>query len=512
VILDFTWARKLDLWLEDSGITYQWEASAGKTPEFRLSRLPQLPKTRISPDGGHDHGPDNLFEKVIALLDEAGNLLPGSGRSRNESFSYGDDVIVPFEIEAQHDGVLRLSAPQPDPSTGSRRESYSDLAQLLGVAISNRRTRAALMERVKELDCMYRIAHIAAEPNIALADVMQEIAELLPMAWQYPKLAAARITVGDNVYCSTGFGQGPYRLSTDITRRDEFRGTLEVFYRETRTCTFDDIQLLGEAPFLDEEHHLMEGVARELNSIIDHKNAEQEKLQMLNQLRRADRLMTIGQLAAGVAHELNEPLGNILGFAQLAIKAPGLPVQARSDIEKIEKASLYAREIIRKLMFFSRQAPSHRVDFSLRDVVEDSLSLLATRCEATGIDVVQDLDPELASINGDPSQLQQVTVNLVVNAIQAMPDGGTLTIRTSKVGDRQCLTVEDTGSGIAADDIKNIFLPFFTTKEVGEGTGLGLAVVHGIVKSHGGSVDVESELCKGTKFVVWIPVKSDSKR
>ena len=162
-------------------------------------------------------------------------------------------------------------------------------------------------------------------------------------------------------------------------------------------------------------------------------------------------------------------------------------------------------------MYFSRQAPSHRVDFYLRDVVEDSLSLLATRCEATGIDVVQDLDPELTPINGDPSQLQQVTVNLLVNAIQAMPDGGTLTIRTSKGGDRQCLTVEDTGFGIAADDIKNIFLPFFTTKEVGEGTGLGLAVVHGIVKSHGGSVDVESELCKGTRFVVWVPVKSDRK-
>jgi signal transduction histidine kinase len=261
-----------------------------------------------------------------------------------------------------------------------------------------------------------------------------------------------------------------------------------------------------EEPFLAEEQHLIVGVARELNSIIERKYAEEEKLQLREQVRHANRMVTIGQLAAGVAHELNEPLGNILGFAQLAISSPNLNDQTRRDIEKIEKASLYAREIIRKLMFFSRQTPSRKIDVSLQAVVEDALSLLESRCDTAGIELVRNLAPELPLIHGDPAQLQQVLVNLAVNAIQSMPNGGTLTITTRQEQDTQCLVVEDSGSGIAPDDIKNLFLPFFTTKEVGEGTGLGLSVVHGIVSSHGGSVHVESQLGSGTRFEVRLPV------
>jgi signal transduction histidine kinase len=191
----------------------------------------------------------------------------------------------------------------------------------------------------------------------------------------------------------------------------------------------------------------------------------------------------------------------------LANKSPNLSAQTRSDIEKIEKASLYAREIIRKLMFFSRQAPARKIDVDLQIIIEESLSLLKTRCDTAGIKVVLELGSSLGLIHGDPSQLQQILVNLIVNAVQAMPKGGTLTIRTLQEADSQCMIVEDTGSGIAPDDIKNVFLPFFTTKDVGEGTGLGLSVVHGIVTSHGGSVHVESRVDHGTRFKVRLPAK-----
>ena len=160
-------------------------------------------------------------------------------------------------------------------------------------------------------------------------------------------------------------------------------------------------------------------------------------------------------------------------------------------------------------MFFSRQPPVRKTAINLQNVIEDSLSLLKMRCDTAEINVVLELEPSLASIHGDPSQLQQVIVNLVVNAIQAMPAGGTLTIRTLKEANGQCIFVEDTGSGIAPGDIKNVFLPFFTTKEVGEGTGLGLSVVHGIVTSHGGSVSVESEIDIGTRFKIRLPANGN---
>lgn len=504
-MLRFTRAKKLDLWFEDGDLLFHCESSDGSTPEFRLTNL------SLSPAGRRDSGENlgiaagKLPGAVSSLLNKRERPQVDTGSEPIDSFQSGGTIIVPFEIDSRNEGVLQLTGLHPEASTDPCIDSCEDLAQLLGVAISNRRTRVALMERVKELDAMYRIAHIAAEPNIESDDMFQEIVELLPFALQYPDFATARITLGSKLFCSTGFEEGPHHLVADIVGNNKSRGQVEVFYRETQTHSFDDIQLVAEEYFLTEEQHLLTGVARELNSIIDHQRAEKEKLQLQSQIRHADRLVTIGQLAAGVAHELNEPLGNILGFAQLANKTPDLPTQTRSDLEKIEKASLYAREIIRKLMLFSRQTPSRMTEVNLNDVISDSLSLLESRCEAADIEVISNLGSTLPLVHGDRSQLQQVLVNLSVNAIQAMPTGGTLNISTQQHQDHLCLTVEDTGSGIAADDLKNIFLPFFTTKDVGEGTGLGLSVVHGIVNSHGGSINVESRVNKGTKFVIRFP-------
>lgn len=475
---------------------------------FRLTNLSTESVGDRLPPRNPDNSETNLMDRVFSLISDSGQSALDTKRAPHDSIWLNEAVLMHFEIDSQNEGVLKLTSPKLDFSITNQVESYEDLAQLLGVAISNRRAKAALLERVKELTCMYRIAHIAAESNLGLGDMLQEIVELLPVALQYPNLATARITIGQNSFNSTGFKTGPHRLSAKVIGRDEMQGEVEVFYKETDPHTLDGMQFPMEEPFLAEEQHLIVGVARELNSIIERKHAEEEKLQLQKQVRHADRLVTIGQLAAGIAHELNEPLGNILGFAQLATKSPNLADQARSDIEKIEKASLHAREIIRKLMFFSRQTPSRKIDVSLQGVVEDSLALLESRFDAAGITVVRDMGTALPLIYGDPSQLQQVLVNLVVNAIQSMAEGGTLTISTLQEKNEQCVIVKDTGSGIAADDIKHVFLPFFTTKEVGEGTGLGLSVVHGIISSHGGSVSVESTIDRGTRFEVRLPAKS----
>ena len=274
---------------------------------------------------------------------------------------------------------------------------------------------------------------------------------------------------------------------------------MEVVYLEDRPE-------LAAGTFLNEEEKLIDAVAREVALIVGRKESEEEKSALQHQLIHADRLATIGQLAAGVAHELNEPLGSILGFAQLAKKCPNLPEQAEQDTEKIITASLYAREVIKKLMVFARQVPARTVQVSLNQVVEDGLYFLEARCVKGGIAVVRELAPDLPEITADPAQLKQVLVNLVVNATHAMPDGGTLTVSTCAINSFVVLGVEDTGSGMSEAVLEKAFLPFFTTKDVNEGTGLGLAVVHGIVTSHGGSIDVESKPGQGARFEIRLPI------
>jgi signal transduction histidine kinase len=332
-----------------------------------------------------------------------------------------------------------------------------------------------------------------------LEEILHSIVELLPPAWLYPEIAFAEIILDDHSYSTPGFGEGKHQLMADIIVSGERRGRVKVVYLEEKPE-------LDEGPFLKEERNLIDTIAREVAMIITRRQAEQDKLKLQEQLRHAERLATIGQLATGVAHELNEPLGNILGFAQLARKCPGLPKQVEQDIEKISTASLNAREVVKKLLIFARQMPPKKTKVNLNQLVEEGLSFFESRCVKEGIELACSLSPDLPEVAVDPSQLNQVLVNLIVNALQAMPKGGRLIIRTLTDKEHILLIVEDTGIGMSEEVMKQIFTPFFTTKDVGQGTGLGLPVVHGIVTSHGGSIQVESKVNQGTRFEIQLPV------
>lgn len=361
-------------------------------------------------------------------------------------------------------------------------------------------TEAALRERVKELSCLYGIAQIAGKPGVSLEEILQQIVELLPPAWQYPDIMEGRVILDGKVFATAGFREDGDKQSSQIVVSGNLRGTVEVVYLAAKPE-------LDEGPFLKEERNLIDAIARQLALIIEQKEMEAEKARLQEQLLHADRLATIGQLAAGVAHELNEPLGNILGFAQLAKKVPRVPEQVEQDLMKIEKASLHAREITRKLLVFARQAPSIMTQVTLNQLIEDGLYFLKSRCAKAGIELVREIAPNLPEIQADPSQLNQVFVNLVVNSIQAMPEGGKLTITVAVRDDMVFISIGDTGYGMDKEALEKIFLPFFTTKDIGEGTGLGLSVVHGIVTSHGGTIEVESEVGKGTRFEIRLPIK-----
>lgn len=359
-----------------------------------------------------------------------------------------------------------------------------------------------LRERVKELTCLYGIAQVAADTDALLDSSLRKIVDLLPPAWQYPEICSARIVLDGCFYATPGFREDLPTQSADIVIAGVPRGMVQVAYSEP-------VPELDDGPFLKEERSLIDAVARQVAVIVERRQARDERKRLQDQLDHADRLATIGMLAAGVAHELNEPLSSILGFAQLARKSPDLSDQTKQDLKKIEAAALHAREVIRKLLVFSRQMPPEKKRANLNDVIDEGLFLLASRCAREGITCVRSLSPDLPEIVADPGQINQILVNLVVNAVQAMPQGGRLTVATFADAGHVVLAVEDTGVGMSESVLGRIFIPFFTTKDVGQGTGLGLPVVHGIVTSHGGLISATSTPGQGSRFEVRFPIAGD---
>ncbi len=360
------------------------------------------------------------------------------------------------------------------------------------------RTLAALVERVKELTCLHGIARVAGQHDEPVPVILQKVVGLLPPAWQYPEIAHARIVLDGGTYVTSGFAPMDTTQSADIVVRGHTRGQVEVAYSEPRPAA-------DEGPFLKEERALIDSVAREVAALVVRRTTEEERARLQEQVRHADRLATIGQLSAGVAHELNEPLATMLGFAQLCRKHPGLPVSVVADLDKIIAANLHAREIVKKLMLFVRERPPMREKIGLQQIVDEGLPFVEARAAKTDVRIRRRIEPNLPAVHGDPHQLVQVLVNLAVNAIQAMPAGGALTVEAFAENDSVVLAVEDQGVGMTRQAAERVFEPFFTTKEAGVGTGLGLSVVHGIVTSHGGTVRVESEPGKGSRFEVRLP-------
>ncbi|MCF7800932.1 MAG: GAF domain-containing protein [Candidatus Marinimicrobia bacterium] len=428
-----------------------------------------------------------------------------SGRTRSLDFNpprkKGSCLLLPIIIGRKHIGILHLEVGKRGHFNADAVELFEGLASLISIAIAYRHAQIHLRERIKELTCVYQIAKLATVLDAALEETLTEAVNMIPPAFLYPEAAFGVIQVDDQNYTSHVDRECKHRLQAPIWVHGQERGFVALCYDR-------DLRVLDQGPFLREEVSLLEAIAQELAFLIERKQVEREKARLNDQIRHADRLATIGQLTAGVAHELNEPLGSILGFAQLIQKQTDLPIGITSDIERIIKASLHARTIVQKLLLFSRQMPPVKSRINLNELIREALYLFAKRLETNQIALTLDFDPAIPGIVADPAQLNQVVVNLVVNAIQAMPNGGELVIHTQRQADQIVLWVQDTGVGMTAKVKDQIFIPFFTTKEVHEGTGLGLPVVLGIVASHGGKIDVESTVGTGAKFTLTLPIKN----
>jgi signal transduction histidine kinase len=222
-----------------------------------------------------------------------------------------------------------------------------------------------------------------------------------------------------------------------------------------------------------------------------------------------DRLASLGELASGAAHELNNPLTSIIGFSQLLMEKE-TPDDIREDLKLIYSEAQRAASVTNNLLSFARKhAPVKQLN-QINNIIEDVLELRAHEHKANGIDVERHLDPNLPEIMVDYFQMQQVFMNIIINAeyfMIKMHNAGTLTITTKKENSTVRISIADDGPGITPENLGRIFDPFFTTKEAGRGTGLGLSICHGIVSEHGGQIYVRSQLGKGATIFVDLPIK-----
>jgi two-component system, NtrC family, sensor kinase len=231
----------------------------------------------------------------------------------------------------------------------------------------------------------------------------------------------------------------------------------------------------------------------------------QLKIATGKQLHRSEKLASLGRLAAGVAHEINNPLTGVLTFAHLMKEKPNMDGQDLQDLDLIIHETTRAAEIVRGLLDFARERAVIKEPLNLNEVIVRTIRLIRNQKLFERIAIDEDLANDLPDIEGDMNQLQQVLLNLSLNACEAMPTGGGLTIRTRSEERGVMVTLADTGCGIKPEHLEHVFEPFFTTKPVGKGTGLGLSVSYGIVQQHGGTIELDSQPGNGTTFTLVFP-------
>ncbi len=255
------------------------------------------------------------------------------------------------------------------------------------------------------------------------------------------------------------------------------------------------------APKLDESGMIV-GFRGINNDITERKAMEQQVL-------LTSKLASIGELASGVAHELNNPLTTVMGYAQLLAEGKDVPEDIKSDLDKVYEESQRAAKIVQNLLSFARRRKPEKTYFDINNLVQKTLDLRSYELKVNNIHVHMNLKPDISELTADYDQIQQVLLNILINAEQSLIEvkrRGKITVTTTGNHNVIKIRIADNGPGISGDIIDKIFDPFFTTKEVGKGTGLGLSVCHGIVTAHNGKIYVDSEEGKGASFTIELPV------
>jgi signal transduction histidine kinase len=298
-------------------------------------------------------------------------------------------------------------------------------------------------------------------------------------------------------------------ISVPLRVEEQVVGTLNV-NESRRTSEFGEEDLRALTLFADqaalalEKAQLYRDSQRQLEKLL---SVLDELSRTQAQLVHSEKLASLGVLAGGVAHEINNPLMVILGRTELMLMDEDQSALIKKNLETIRVETERIAEIVQGLLTFARKSRQERIEhLDVNDVLDRTLMLSEHQLTIGNVQVIKQLDDKLPQIQANPGQLQQVFMNLIINAHHAMPNGGVLTVRTGLVPQRRVFVeIEDSGCGIAEDDLNRIFDPFFTTKEEGKGTGLGLSVSRNIIENHGGLIGVESTPGVGTLFRIVLP-------
>lgn len=357
------------------------------------------------------------------------------------------------------------------------------------------KTEDKLRERIKELTCLYEVTSIMNDTITKKFELtLIRIAKSLKKAFQFPEMIDVAIQV-KSYNISTGRKKiNKLGLGSEIRIFNKTEGKVIVFHANAERVIF-----------LKEEQDLLDNVAMKLGNHMERIEVDESENSLRRQMERADRLVILGELTAGIAHELNTPLANILGFAELLKSDLRTNLPAVNDLEKIIQNSIFSREVVKKLMFFACEMPQEMKQVNLVPTIKGAIDLLDSSFRKKEVKYIVKIAKKDILLRADPIQLTQIIFNLCMNAIYFTPPKGLVTITALENSSSIVIEIKDEGKGIDKAALDKVFQPFFTTKPVGEGSGLGLSVVHGIVTSHKGTITVNNNTKKGSCFKVTLP-------
>jgi signal transduction histidine kinase/uncharacterized protein YigA (DUF484 family) len=493
---------------------------------------------------------------VNDLSNFSGYVPPGQG-SQAEQLRQNAcaELSVPIRLGSKVVGVLDLQSDEVDAFRPQAVAAMEILADQLSIAIENARLYDEIRQRVDELTALNKISQ-AITSSLDLRETLTIITDQTTrlLGVEATSVVLHDETGGDLWFAAASGGgsefvrgkrmarghglagwviqHGQPVLVPDVTKDRRFFGMFDKqsgfatrsilgVPLQTKGQTIGAIEAINKqaGPFGQEDLRLLTSLAAPAATAIENARLYEDLRQGLRrlaetqtQLVQSAKLAAVGELAAGVAHEINNPLTSIIGFTRLLLEDVATNEQMHHDLEMIDREAARAREIVRRLLDFARTGDPVLTPVDLNALVEDAVMLVCTRSVRTKVAVEKDMAP-LPPIMLDANQIKQVIVNLLNNAVQAMPDGGRLEVSTQIVERKldddlsrvAAVCIRDSGVGIPPENMERIFDPFFTTKEVGQGTGLGLSVSHSIVEKHKGMIEVESVLGAGSTFTVFLP-------
>ncbi|GMT47725.1 MAG: hypothetical protein IEMM0007_1291 [bacterium] len=503
--------------------------------------------------------------KVSINRDVLSNLDYALWRLEALKRGYQSSIALPLIDDNRTLGAINVYAPEPDAFDSEEVRLLTEMANDLAYGITVLRMRAEHKQAEEEqvrlrrrLEILWNIARMADADYQTLCDhVLVEITAMT----QSPYAFYAFLNEAETVMKIYAFSEGVIKDCRIEDRPIEYplvdAGLLGDAVRFRRTLIINDyrscpgkkgvpwghipltralivpvfshgrvVALAGVADkptdYTEDDARQVESFATNVQVIMDRRQAEEEKGEIQAQLLQAQKMEAVGTLAGGVAHDFNNLLTAIRGYVDLVMMKVDESETFYRYLKQIRNASVRAADLTRQLLLFSRKQPMEFIHLNINRTIDDLL-LMLNRLIGEDIVIRTNLEPDIWMVRADTGSIEQVIMNLAGNARDAMPNGGSLTIRTENVlldeeqsnvilearpGKFVCLSVEDTGAGMNKKTIQHIFEPFFTTKEAGKGTGLGLSVVYGIVKQHEGWINVSSKSGLGSTFRIYLPASS----